>query len=269
MKRPTKGKGVVRAAKAKTDAAIDAGLRLFDCYTLIGMPTRPPLRPALNARDLLAEMDRCGVDEAMVTNAGFQIASVACINRQVAKWCAASPRLHPVWCILPNQTGEMEPATLLRDMQRHGVQVLQARPVPHRYLLNAMTCGPLLEELVARRIPLLLDSDWPLLTALLTEFPALTVIAVEHGCWGSDRFFRPLLERFANFYIDTGNYELDGGIPALVRQYGAERILFGSSFHSRPMGGASLLLRSVDIDLASKELIAHGNLERLLSEVRL
>jgi predicted TIM-barrel fold metal-dependent hydrolase len=95
------------------------------------------------------------------------------------------------------------------------------------------------------------------------------VLAVEHGCWGSDRYFRPLLEEFANFHIDTANYELDGGIPALVRKYGAERIIYGSSFHNRPMGGASLLLRNVDIDPASRELIAHGNLERLLKGVRL
>jgi predicted TIM-barrel fold metal-dependent hydrolase len=244
-------------------------LRLFDAYTIMGTATRPPLQPALEPQDLLAEMDRCGVDEAMVTNAGWQIASVPCINRQVVEWCAASPRLHPVWCILPNQCGEMEPAALFRDMKRHGVRLLQARPGAHRYLLNGITCGPLLEELVARRIPLMLDSDWPLLTALLTEFPKLTVLAVEHGCWGSDRYFRPLLEEFANFHIDTANYELDGGIPALVRKYGAERIIYGSSFHNRPMGGASLLLRNVDIDPASRELIAHGNLERLLKGVRL
>ncbi len=252
--------------KARTN---QADLRLYDCYALAGVSAIPPLDPALTPDDLLAEMDRCGVDEALVHSAAFEIGGALESNAGVAAFCVASPRLHPVWCILPEQTGEMEPRKLFKDMARQGVRTLRARPDTHRFLLNGLTCGRLLKELVRRRIPLFLDSNWPLVTAVLGEFPSLTAIVTNHGPWGSDRYFRPLLEHFPNLYLDTSTYELDGGIPALVAKYGAERLLFGSSYHLKPMGGATLLLRTLDLDLASKALIAHANLERLLAGVRL
>ncbi|TFG88932.1 MAG: hypothetical protein E4H17_01535 [Gemmatimonadales bacterium] len=258
-----------RPRKTGARTSVDPALRLFDAYTRIGPATRPPLYPALSPADLLAEMDRCGADEALVSHAGFQISSVQETNRQVAAWCAGSPRLHPIWSILPPQTGEMELATLLPAMARAGVKVLQARPAQHRYILSRLVCGEMLDALTARHIPLILESDWPLVYAILKEFPSLTVIAVGHGCWGSDRFFRPLLETYENFHIDTATFELDGGLPALVRTYGATRIVYSSGYHDHPMGGASLLLRSVDIDARSRALIAHGNLKRLLDQVEL
>ena len=42
--------------------------------------------------------------------------------------------------------------------------------------------------------------------------------------------FRPLLERYPNFYVDTAQYLLDGGIESVVTDYGAGRMLFGSGF---------------------------------------
>ena len=250
----------------KAHAAPD--LRLFDCYALVGFCYRPPIASARTPPDLLAEMDRCGVDEALVHTAAAQTISPLVTNVELVEACGPHPRLHPVWNILPPQTGEMLPDRLLADMRRCGVKTLCARPDEYRYLLNGITFGPLLEEMAERRIPLFLFSNWQRITDVLGEFPRLIVIATDMGCWGTDRYVRPLLERFERFHIETSSMELDGGVPKLVEKYGAKRILFGSGFHNRPMGGASLLLRNVDIERDDKELIAHGNLERLLQEAQ-
>ena len=244
-------------------------LRLFDAYTVAGVSIKPPIAPALTPDDLLTEMDRCGVDEALVNSAATEISSPLATNADIARFCEESDRLHPVWNILPPQTGEMDAEDLFDRMSRHGVKALRAEPERNRFLLNAVTFGPLLERMIQRNIPLFLRAnkdDWPQITAVLNEFPCLTVVATDVGSWGQDRYFRPLLERFENFYIETSSYELDGGIPACVEKYGPDRILFGSGYHTRPMGGASLLLRNLDIDADSKERIAHGNLERMLVE---
>ncbi len=58
---------------------------------------------------------------------------------------------------------------------------------------------------------------------------------------------------------------LDGGIEALVADYGPQRILFGSGFPESYMGGMMLALRHAQIPDAAKQAIAAGNLERLLS----
>ena len=246
-----------------------ADLRLFDCFTLMGMAGRPPLAPAITPDDLLAEMDRCGIDEALVNSDAGQSASALVSNRQIAAACGPHERLHPVWTVLGNQTGEMDPGVLFAEMKANGVGGLRADPDQNRFILNGITLGPLLEAMVQRRVPLFLKSDWRLITDVLKEFEALTVVATGLGCWGPDRYFRPLLERFDNFHIEISSYELDGGVKALVDKYGPGRILFGSGYHRRAMGGASMLLRAADIDDEAKAAIAHGNLGRLIGGMQL
>jgi predicted TIM-barrel fold metal-dependent hydrolase len=249
---------------------------MFDCYTLVGITSKPELVTVRTPEQLLAEMDCCGVDEAMVNSAEFQISSPLATNEAVAEFCAASDRLHPVWNILPEQTGEMSLDTLFDEMAQAGVKALHARPAENHYLLNGITFGPLLEAMVERNIPLYITRTptgnvWQTIADLLTEFPRLTLIYAYAGVytWGHDRFSRPLMDRFDNLYVDTCAYELDGGIKGMVDRYGPGRVLFGTGYQNRPMGGATLQLRNVDIAAEAKELIAHGNLERILGEVRL
>ena len=246
-----------------------ADLRLFDCFAWMGMSIRPPLAPAVTPEDLLAAMDRCGIYEALVSSDAAQVASVLVSNRQIAAACERHPRLHPVWAVLPNQAGEMDPGSLFAEMKARGVGGLRADPGQGRFLLNGITLGPLLDAMVERRVPFFLNSDWRLITDLLKEFESLTVVATSLGCWGPDRYFRPLLERFENFHVEISSYELDGGVKALVDKYGPGRILFGSAYHGRAMGGASMMLRAADIDDEAKAAIAHGNLERLIGGMKL
>ena len=244
-------------------------LRLFDCFCAVGRSARPPLQPALGAEDLLETMDRSGVDEALVSSAAIEIASPLVTNPEIADLCAGHDRLHPVWQLLPPQTGEMLPERLPTEMKAHGVKALLARPDMHRYQLNSITMGSLFEMMLTHRIPLFLSSDWRLITDVLREFPRLRIIAANLGCWGVDRQVRPLLEHFENFHIETSSLELDGCIPAMVEKYGATRILFGTGFPWHAVGGAALMLRNLDISREDKALIAHGNLERLLSDAAL
>lgn len=246
-------------------------LRLFDAYAMVGAPIQPPPAIARTPEDLLATMDRCGVDEALVRSDDLDLTSPLVANTDIAAFCAASDRLHPVWTVLPPQTGEMDPNTLFEDMAKAGVKALFAWPEGNLYPLDGMTLGPILEQMIARNVPLLVHrgkTGWPAITALLQEFPKLTLLYVGGGTWGHDRFSRPLVERFENFYIDTSGYELDGGIKQWVHKYGPERIVFASGYHHRAMGGPALQLRGLDIDDEAKELIAHGNLERLLKGVK-
>ena len=108
---------------------------------------------------------------------------------------------------------------------------------------------------------------WHDIYALLAEFPELTCVVCDHGCWGEDRRFRPLLERYPNAYVDISQYLLDGGIESLVADYGASRILYGSGFPDSYFGGMMMALKHARIPDEAKEAIAHGNLERILSEV--
>ncbi|MGQ9514967.1 MAG: amidohydrolase family protein [Thermoproteota archaeon] len=246
----------------------------FDCNASFGVSQVPlSLKQAFTAEELLQEMEFCGVREALVYHAAMRDDDPSIGNALLSEAIRGHKKLHGSWAIAPSQTGEQDPPTVfLTKMRRSGIKALRAFPSKHRYLLDGLTFGKLFRLMVKRRIPLFLSvtessggrSGWAMIEQLLLEFPRLILVATDHGPWGDDRFFRPLLDRFKGLHIDTSRYELDGGISNLCDRYGAKRILFGTGFPVANMGGALLTLSSANISKREKEMIASGNLRRIL-----
>jgi len=245
-------------------------MEFFDCNACFGVSEIPPLRFAATAEELRDEMEFCGVGRALVWHAAMRDDCPTVGNPLLADAIRGKPNLVGTWAILPPQTGEMPaPDEFVARMRANSIRALRAFPAEHRYLLNATTFGALFDLMIQRRIPLILGPEWALVDALLRDFPKLTVIVVGHGNWGQDRFFRPLIERFPNFYIDMSRYELDNGIEEFCKRYGPDRMLFATSFPASSMGGPMLTLKHAAIPDQHKDAIASGNLDRLLKEVRL
>ena len=242
----------------------------FDCNCGFGVPAKPFGGVLARTADLLDEMDFCGVHEGLVHHTAMQEESPQTANQLLLEEIRGDPRLHATWAILPPQTGELGTVDdFLAAMRKHDVRALWAHPEEHRYLLNAITFGSLLEEVAARRIPLFVRPQWEMVTELLADFPDLTLVIACHGSWGEDRFFRPLVERYPRLHLDTSNYQLAGGLADFVRRYGPDRLLYASGAPDLQMGAALLALAGSDIPSEAKEAIASGNLRRLLEEERL
>jgi hypothetical protein len=246
----------------------------FDCNAFFGSPVKRPLLPAPTADELLNEMNRAGVERALAWHIAQHDASPQVGNKLLADAIRSHPRLVGCWTVLPNQTREFPPPTILfQQMHQARVAALRIFPSSHRFLANTVSMGDLLEQMVKRRVPLLLSlrrgMDWHDIYALLAEFPDLVCVICDHGSWGMDRMFRPLLERYPHVYVDTAQYLLDGGLEALVADYGAARLLFGSGFPESYFGGMMLALRHARIPDQAKVAIAGSNLERILAEVAL
>ena len=249
-------------------------MRFFDCNCYFGRPVRGAQAPVATAEELLAEMDRAGVERALVWHIAQLDASPLTGNPLLAEGIRPHPRLTGCWSLLPTHTHECPPPDeLFRQMREHRIGALRAFPDAGGYLLNAVTMGDVLEAMQARRVPLLLSVPrtvhWGVVHALLADFPQLTLVICDHGCWGQDRYFRPLLARYPNVYVDTAQYLLDGGIESLVADYGAGRLLFGSGFPESYLGTMMLTLQGSKITPEAKAAIAGGNLERILAEAQL
>jgi predicted TIM-barrel fold metal-dependent hydrolase len=249
-------------------------LRFFDCNAFLGLPAKRPIAPVATVEEFLAEMDRAGVEKALVWHIAQHDASARIGNQLLADAIRPYPRLVGCWTLLPSQTRELSPpARFFRQMKEARVAAVRIFPKSHRFLANAVSIGDWLEQMVARRIPLFVSVrrgiDWRDIYALLAEFPDLVCVICDHGCWGMDRLFRPLLESYAHVYVDTAQYLLDGGLEALVADYGARRLLFGSGFPESYFGGMMVALRHARIPDEAKVAIASDNLERILEEVRL
>lgn len=253
-------------------------MEFFDCNACYGIFSVPPNKRADSVSDLLEEMEWCGIQRAMVRHAAMVDESPIVGNPLLIEQIESYPNLEPSWAILPPQTRELGTVDqLISAMGENGVKALWAYPSEHKYLLNGNTFGEFFEEMIARGIPLFVQRNigsgglqgWAVVESVLSDFPGLTMALVGHGSWGEDRYFRPLIEKYENFYTDTSRYELDGGIADFCNTYGPDRLLFGTNFPHTPMGGAMLTLMHADISDAAKEAVASGNLQRILSEVRL
>lgn len=261
-------------------------MKWIDCSACIGLdsinrviinhenyPVYEKVRQASNAEELLKEMDFCGIDEAFVYHQGMIETDPAYGNQLILQETAkAGGRLHPTWTILPPITEEQYlPENLIPKMQENGIKALRAYPEKNRFFLDRVTMGELLDVLEEKRIPLFLSPQdgWKSIFDVLKEFPKLTVILTNYGLWGSDRFFFPLIRAYQNVYIDTSDYQVVNGINAFYQKFGDERLVFGSNFPMDYFGGPITALLASDLPQESVEKIASGNINRIMSEVRL
>lgn len=247
-------------------------MNFFDCNASFGLPSRRPLMPVPHAEDLLAEMQHAGVARALVFHIAQHDASPQVGNQLLAEGIAAHPQLTGCWAVLPNQAREFpRPVEFILQMQAARISAVRMFPNAHKFLLNEVAVGDWLEAFSAYRVPVLLSLqygvEWRDLYAILQSFPTLVCIICDHGCWGEDRLFRPLLERYPNVYVDTAQYLLDGGIEALVADYGPSRLIFGSGFPELYMGGMMMAIKHAQISEEAKTAIASGNLERILAQI--
>lgn len=242
-------------------------MMLFDCNACYGDSGRPAFRHARIVAELVAEMDFCGIDHALVYHAGQRFGSPAIYNARLLSDIRDQPRLTPVWTILPWQTGEMpQPADFITAMSREGIRALRAFPQEHHYRLDGRTFGPLFDLMMAHRIPLLVKDHLEAIGDLLAEFPDLRVVAMNQGPHSLERYLRPMVETFPQLYVDTSYYLVDGLLEEFCERYGAERLLYGSGFPDNCSGAALLRLVQADIVAEQKQAIAGENLKRLLRE---
>ena len=261
-------------------------MRIIDAGCAIGFKTvnyeivnhehflvREKVKQAPNAEALLAELDYCGIDGAVVSHNTMADVDPDYGNRAIMAEVAKAPdRLIPTWTILPPITEKQyHPAQLFPAMKTGGVQLLRAYPQRNRYFLNRVVMGELLEEIAAARIPLYLSPSegWEDVYQVLQEYPNLTVILCNYGLWSHSRYTFPLLRAYKRFYIETGDMQTAGEIREICDTFGSERLLFGSNFPSNGIGGPLAALLGSGIGSDHIENIASRNIERLLGEVSL
>ena len=94
-------------------------MRFFDCNCFFGLPTRRPLLPVPTAEQLLVEMDRAGVERALVWHIAQHDASPYVGNQLLEEAIRPHPRLWGCWTVLPNQTHEFpQPAVFFQQMRK-------------------------------------------------------------------------------------------------------------------------------------------------------
>jgi uncharacterized protein len=249
-------------------------LDFFDCNLCLGQPAKGGYRVARTGEELGEQVSELGIVRGIAWHIAQYDCSAQAGNALLSRAIAGDETLLGCWSILPPQTREVLDETFFQRMAADRITAMRAFPDRHRYILSRVVFGDFLDEVSLRRIPLLLSPEkgatWEQIYGLLSEYPDLTCILYDTGVWGVDRYTWPLLERYANVFLETSMLCLEAcGLEATVHRFGAKRLLFGSGFPERYPEAAVMALMHADISPEDKSGIASANLERLISGVRL
>lgn len=258
-------------------------MHLFDAAGYLGR--WPTERLAFDdVPGLLARMDELGIARALVSHTLAWQNAPDVGNPLLIDAIAGQPRLEPCWGVLPGEPeswagGE---ASLCEALAHHRVRAVRLYPRDQVYPLTEWLAGDLLAALAERRYLVLLDVDqvvlptglfdvdpagWNQVAWLCQTYPDLAVLLTRVG-YRALRVLLPLMRACPNLFIDLSYFATHQGVEAVVAQLGAERLVFGTSQPLVDGGGAVTRLQYADLTPAQRELIAHGNLERLLARIR-
>lgn len=247
-------------------------LHFFDCNMMVGRPNTLEAYQLWKTQDILDVMHRCGIDRAMVSS--FEALEYHPVdgNKGLSELCGRTEGLHPVWTLLPGQTGEFPHGASLRQaLEQNCVRMVRVYPSAqkHNYSLARWCAGEMLGVLNEKRIPVLLDASelsWDALHIFLCDFPALPVVLTNLN-YRMDRALYPLLEQHENLYLETSGLKGFFSIEDICHRFGCNRLLFGTGMPINSAGAGVAIVEYSDISTEEKQKIAHKNLEEILLAV--
>ena len=222
---------------------------------------------------LLRRMKEYNIQKVLTLHSVAREHDPAVGNARLLREIRRHESLVPVWALLPHHTGEMDaPDRLIEQMTASGVKAAALFPSAgaHNFSLKRWSAGSLLDALAEHKIPVLLGIEQVGGMEGMAEFaltyPRLTIIASNVN-YRADRVLFPAMDAAKNLHIETSAYKTYFGLQEFVRRFGAERILFGSGMPAIDPAASVSMITWSGLPLEQQEMIAHGNIERILGEV--
>ncbi len=243
----------------------------FDCNASYGHDRiQPVLDPVLTAPELQKELKRAGVQRAVVFRTEQYQADPQLGQQLLKDDLADQSNLFGLWAITPN-LGQETPQDILQQMQQQRIVGWRLFPAELRFLPKSFVLKEYLELATKHKVPIFINSSHGTsldqTADLLEDYPDLRVVLTHNNVWPAERLVGPFLASFPHVYLDLTYLITAGGLESLVQKYGAERLLFGSGLPFCYTGANMQMIRQAQIKQIDKQLIAAGNLERLIGEI--
>lgn len=242
------------------DASIQLGRR---CIPRDGAPN--------TTEAVLEVMDRCHIEKAIAFHAIAKEGGMMDGNRELLKLSGENPRFLPQWCAMPSAFGEFPSAEeLFAQMKANGVKTLRLLPKTCGYSLRPYALGKLMDAAAESHVPVFLNVNEELSSEetydLCKNYPGVNFVFCSMS-YRENRFIAPIMEQCPNFYLATGSFVVNDGLELICEHFGANRLVFSTGLPTASATAAVSLVNFAEISQEEKELIAHGNMERLLAGV--
>lgn len=218
-------------------------------------------------------LDRYGIDKAVVSSLQAVFYDCDAANEEVLELASQEPRFIPTCSVTPQMDDRC--LRVLDEYASAGARAVRLYPQHHGYDLDVEPLvGDICERAAELKMPVWLPvrviMDWSLpvldvkaITRKAARFPATDFIVsgVNYG------EFRPMLAGMAkskNLYLELSGFQMLGGIERLVKDVGADKLLFGTGLPLQYPLCNTLKVGAADISADEQERIHHLNAERLL-----
>jgi len=256
-------------------------LSFFDANCMVGRYKQFRTGSFHTTDRLLEEMAYHGISEALVVHALSRENHPLTGNAAILGEVDARRNLHPAWSALPPRSGELpKPHDFIREALDKGVRAIWLFAGQYSFPLSEWCVGALVEELEEHRIPTFIDADpeyaafgperfdWDHIDELCRNHPGLQVILSAGRFRSSNRLLYQLMERHNSLHIELSGYWLYRGIEFICREFGAQRLMFGTRMPLRDPSCTVAIVNYAEISDEEKRLIAGDNLRTLMKEAR-
>lgn len=248
-------------------------LEPFDVNCWLGSPFEPAFTSVDGVGEFKVALQRRGIRRAVVSHTMCVRHGAMEGNRELLESIRGDRDLVAAATLVPEMASGGSWAELLRSMITEGVRVVRLFPDSHNFLLVDEYLDGMLEAIQETRLPLMIwhtETTWPELGRLCQKYPDLPVIVDGTGrkLFYDNRSYYPLLERLDNLFLETHNLTNYLGLDDLVKRFGSRRFLFGSYFPHLDPNSSTMPISDGEMNEEDRHNIAHGNLDRLLEEVR-
>lgn len=240
----------------------------FDCNKYMG-PGLPKRSDFPHAVDLLAHMDRLGIDRAVAWHTSARVLNPMEGNELLLKEIetgSAKQRIIPSFVIAPSMSENKETMDrFLNLVKTKNIRAFHYFPAKFKWKLQDI--APVVKSLQTLKPVLFLDAfeslgDIEGIKSFSSEFPEVSIIFI-NAMWGHLAPLYQLMEARHNIFIDTSLQHIFQANEYIIKKFGVERLIFGTGYKSN--NGASIAaLAHADITPENFQKVAHGNLEHLL-----
>lgn len=248
-------------------------MRFLDARIQLGPQCMPHEGAPNTTEEILEVMQRCNIEKAIAFHALAKEANIQAGNEELLKITGEGTPFLRQWFAMPSVFGEFfEPDELFRRMKQHNVRSLRLLPKKCNHPLKPYVMGNLMAAAADCHVPVFLTLHEDIapydLYELCTDYPDVNFVICGVD-YRQNRVIGHILELCPNFYFGSSIYVVHGGLK-LLSEYGyTDRLIFESGLPTGSATAAVSLIHYAEISNEEKELIAHGNMERLLSAVTL
>ena len=223
-----------------------------------------------DAASFVNHLDYLGIDRSLVTHVEARDLNPTWGNRRLLKEIAesgCSDRLVPAFAVSPSCYYEKGVLDFLKDNFSSG-KARAIRIFPEVSRFPVLQLERIFAEL-AEYEPVVVwdcragsDNDTRDFGALAEKFPKMSFVFTQK-MWGGFGSLIDAMWRHKNICVDISWVHMRDTVSLLIDEFGAERVLFGIGYKSH-YGASIAALAHYQITDKQRELIAHGNIERLL-----